>query len=388
MATMHFFKLILRNALRHKLRTTLTVLGLVVAFLSFGLLQTIVGAWYAGAEGAAPNRLITRNAVSLTVPLPLHYREKIRGVEGVKGVAAANWFAGVYQEPKNFFPQFAVDPVPYFAMFPQYRIDPDDFRAFLRDRKGAVVGRKLAQTYGFKVGDVVPLKGTIFPGNWEFVVRAIYEPGEAKTDTSQFFFHWDYLNETLKQRSPTRANQVGIFVVEVTDVDRAATVSEAIDKQFKNSIAETLTETEQAFQIGFVKQTEAIVIAIRIVSFVVIFIFLAVMANTMAMTARERMSEYATLKALGFPPAFVARLIFGESLAIAGLGCAIGVALTFPVGDWFARKMGTLFPVFEVSNQTVLLQLACALAVGSIAAVLPALRAARVRIVEGLRAIG
>src|ERR671912_1634742 len=134
---MHFFKLILRNTLRHKLRTTLTVLGLVVAFLSFGLLQSIVDAWYHGAEAAAPNRLITRNAVSLTIPLPVHYREKVRAVDGVKSVAGANWFAGVYQEPKNFFPQFAVEPVPYFAMFPEYRIAEDEFRAFVRDRKGA-----------------------------------------------------------------------------------------------------------------------------------------------------------------------------------------------------------------------------------------------------------
>jgi putative ABC transport system permease protein len=352
------------------------------------LLQTIVDAWYHGAEAAAPNRLITRNAVSLTIPLPLHYREKVRAVDGVKTAAAANWFAGVYQDPKNFFPQFAVEAVPYFSMFPEYRVPPDEFRAFLRDRKGAIVGRKLAQTYGFKIGDAVPLKGTIFPGNWEFVVRGIYDAGEAKTDTSLFFFHWDYLNETIRQRVPLRANQVGIFVVEVSDVERAATVSEDIDRQFRNSIAETLTETEQAFQIGFVKQTEAIVVAIRIVSFVVIFIILAVMANTMAMTARERLSEYATLKALGFPPRYVAALIFGESLALAALGCGVGIALTFPVGEWFASQMGTLFPVFEVSDWTVALQIVCALAVGTIAAALPARRAARIRIVDGLRAIG
>lgn len=385
---MHFLKLILRNTLRHKLRTGLTVLGFVVAFLSFGLLQTIVDAWYAGAEGAAPDRLITRNAVSLMVPLPLHYREKIRAVEGVKTVAAANWFAGVYQDPKNFFPQFAIDPVPYFSMFPEYRIPEDEMRAFLRDRKGAVVGRKLAQTHGWKVGDAIPLKGTIFPGNWEFVVRAIYDAGEAKTDTSQFFFHWAYLNETMRLRAPQRANLVGIFVIAVADVDRAAEISETIDQQFENSIAETLTETEQAFQIGFVKQTESIVIAIRIVSFVVIFIILAVMANTMAMTARERMSEYATLKALGFAPSYVGSLIYGESLAIACIGCALGMGLTFPIGDWFATQMGTLFPVFEVSSQTLLLQIVCAIAVGVVAAALPAYRAARVRIVEGLRAIG
>jgi putative ABC transport system permease protein len=385
---MHFLKLILRNTLRHKLRTGLTILGFVIAFLSFGLLQTIVDAWYAGAEGAAPDRLITRNAVSLVVPLPVHYREKIRGIDGVKTVAAANWFAGVYQEPKNFFPQFAVDPVPYFSMFPEYRIPEDEFKAFLRDRKGAIVGRKLAQTHGWKIGDAIPLKGTIFPGNWEFVVRAIYDAGEAKTDTSQFFFHWTYLNESMRTRAPLRANQVGIFVIAVTDVDRAASVSEAIDAQFRNSVSETRTETEQAFQIGFVKQTEAIVVAIRIVSFVVIFIILAVMANTMAMTARERISEYATLKALGFAPGYVGSLIFGESLAIALLGCVIGVGLTFPTGAWFSKQMGTLFPVFEVSTETIALQFACAVAIGAIAAALPARRAARVRIVEGLRAIG
>ncbi|MGZ8267459.1 MAG: ABC transporter permease [Burkholderiales bacterium] len=385
---MYFLRLISRNALRHKLRTGLTVLGLVVAFLSFGLLQSIVDAWYHGADAAAPNRLITRNAVSLTVPLPVHYRERVRAVEGVASVAAANWFAGVYQDPKNFFPQFAVEPRPYFAMYPEYRIPDEQFQTFLRDRKGAIIGRKLADTYGFRIGDTVPLKGTIFPGNWDFTVRAIYDAGEAKTDTSLFFFHWEYLNETTRKRAPARADQVGIFMVEVADVERAAAVSEAIDKQFKNSLAETLTETEQAFQIGFVKQTEAIVIAIRIVSFVVIFIILAVMANTMAMTARERLGEYATLKALGFGPKFVAGLIYGESFAIAAVGCTIGIALTFPVGKWFASQMGTLFPVFGVSDETVLLQIVCALAVGAIAAALPARRAARVRIVEGLRAIG
>lgn len=385
---MHLLKLILRNTLRHKLRTLLTVLGLLVAILSFGLLQTVVDAWYSGANNAAPDRLVTRSSVSLMVPLPVHYREKIRALDGVRSVAAANWFAGVYQEPKNFFPQFAIDAVPYLAMYPEYRIPEDQMVDFLRDRKGAVVGRKLADTYGFRVGDTVPLKGTIFSGNWEFVVRAIYDGATPRTDTSQFFFHWDYLNESVRTRAPQRADQVGVFVVRVADISRAAETSRAIDTQFSNSAVETLTETEQAFQIGFVKQTEAIVIAIRIVSFVVIFIILAVMANTMAMTARERMAEYATLKALGFGPGFLGGLIFGESLAIAGAGTLLGVALTFPVADWFARQMGTLFPVFEVSASTVQLQLACAAVVGIAAAVLPALRAARVRIVDGLRAAG
>jgi putative ABC transport system permease protein len=383
-----FLKLILRNALRHKLRTALTVLGLVVAILSFGLLQTVVGAWYAGADSAAPTRLVTRNAISLVFPLPISYRDKIRAVDGVRAVSYANWFAGVYQDPKNFFPQFAVEPRTYFDMYPDYRVPPDDFAAFLRDRKGAVIGRKLANTHGLKVGDVMPLRGTIFPGTWEFTVRAIYDGAEAKTDTSQMFFHWEYLNESVKKRSRNRADQVGIFLVDVLDADRAAEVSHAIDALFKNSLAETLTETERAFQIGFVKQTEALVVAIRLVSYVVIVIILAVMANTMAMTARERLGEYATLKALGFSPAYVAALILGESISIAAIGAAIGIALTFPVGDWFAAQVGTLFPVFEVSGQTVALQIACALGVGVLAAIVPGRRAATVKIVDGLRAIG
>jgi putative ABC transport system permease protein len=374
--------------LRHKLRTGLTVLGLIVAVLAFGLLQTVVDAWYAGANSAAPNRLVTRNAVSLVFPMPLHYREKIRAVPGVAGVAAFNWFGGYYQDPKNFFAQFGIEPLPFLKMYPEYRIPEDELRAFLRDRKGAIVGRKLADRYGFRIGDTIPLQGTIYPGLWTFTVRAIYDGADAKVDASQLLFHWEYLNETMKQRSPRRGDQVGIFMVQVTDPQRSAEVGQAIDALFKNSLAETLTETEKAFQLGFVAMTEAIVVGIRIVSFVVIFIILAVMANTMAMTARERTPEYATLKALGFGPGYVARLVFGESVAIALTGAVLGIALTFPVAGWFGVEMGTFFPVFQVSGQTVALQLACALAVGIAAALLPGRTAARVRIVEGLRAIG
>lgn len=385
---MFLLRLILKNALRHRLRTLLTLLGLIVAVVAFGLLQTVVGAWYAGAEGASSARLVTRNAISLVFPLPLTYRQKLKSVDGVRAVSNANWFGGIYKEAKNFFPQFAVDAASYFPLYPEYRMAEDQFKAFLRDRKGAVVGRKLAATYGFALGDAVTLKGTIFPGNWEFTVRAIYDGRSAGTDTSQFFFHWDYLNETLKQTVPRRANSVGVYVLEIGDPARAAEVSRAVDEQFRNSIAETLTETEKAFQLSFVSMTEAIVVAIRAVSFLVIFIIMAVMANTMAMTARERIAEYATLKALGFGPGFVALLIGGESLAIALGGAALGIALTFPVADAFAALMGSLFPVFRVSAATVLMQLACGLLVGTVAALFPGWRAARVRIVDGLRSIG
>lgn len=381
-------KLILRNATRHKLRTLLTLLGLVVAILAFGLLSTVVDAWYAGAAGASTARLITRNSISLVFPLPPSYEQKIRQVDGVSRVSIANWFGGVYQEPKNFFPQFAVEAQNYFDLYPEFIIDPAAKRDFLRDRKGAVVGRKLADTYGFKVGDGVTLKGTIFPGNWDFVVRAIYEGRDNTVDTSQFFFQWDYLNETMKRLAPRRANQVGLYVVELANPGRAAEISREIDAQFANSLAETLTETEKAFQLSFVSMTEAIVVAIRLVSYLVIFIILAVMANTMAMTARERSAEYATLKALGFPPRFIVGLIVGESVAIATLGGFIGILLTYPVARAFAEKVGSLFPVFNVSIQTVALQVACSLIVGLVAASVPGRKAARLSIVDGLRAIG
>jgi putative ABC transport system permease protein len=384
----YYLKLILRNALRHKLRTGLTMLGIFVAILAFGLLRTIVEAWFAGAESASSTRLVTRNAISLVFPLPITYQDRIRQVSGVTGISHANWFGGVYITEKNFFPQFAVDARSYFALYPEYLIAQDQMKAFLYDRKGCVIGRKLAETYGLKIGDVVPLRGTIFPGNWEFVVRAIYDGKEARTDTSQFFFHWDYLNETLKKTVPRRANSVGVYVVGVDQADRVAEIAAAIDATFRNSLAETLTETEKAFQLGFVAMTEAIVIAIRMVSFLVIFIIMAVMANTMAMTARERIAEYATMKALGFGPVRIAALIFGESLAISFVGAAAGIAATFPVAAWFAQKMGTLFPVFDVSTGTALFQLGAAAIVGIVAAVVPSFRAARVRIVDGLRNIG
>ena len=379
--------LTLRNALRHRLRTGLTALGIVVAVLAFGLLSTVVDAWYAGSEAASSARLVTRNAVSLAVPLPVSHRARILAVDGVKRVAAANWFGGVYIAERNFFPQFAVQAEDYFPLYPEYRIAEAQWKDWLRDRKGALVGRKLADTWGWKPGDVVPLRGTIYPGTWEFVVRAVYDGAEAKTDTAQFFLHWDYLNERVRQVLPSRADGVGVYVIGIDEPDRAAEISLAVDAQFRNSLAETLTETEKAFQLGFVSMVETIVVAVRVVSFLVIFIIMAVMANTMAMSARERLPEYATLKALGFRPRHVAMLVFTESMGIALAGGALGIALTFPVAAWFGSAVGSILPVFVVEGRTVAMQAACAAVVGVVAALAPALGAARVRVVDGLRAV-
>jgi putative ABC transport system permease protein len=380
--------LVLRNAFRHKLRTALTMLGIVVAITAFGLLRTIVDAWYAGANASSGARLVTRSAVSLVFPLPLTYAQKIRQVPGVRAVSWANWFGGIYVSERNFFPQFAVDAPSYLDLYPEFILPPLERKAFLADRKGAIVGRKLAEQYGFAIGDPIPLRGTIYAGTWTFTLRGIYDGADQGTDTSAMYFHFDLLNETIRKLYPRRGDQAGVFVVQLDDPGRAAEVSSAIDAMFRNSLAETLTETEKAFQLSFVAMTEAILLAIQAVSFVVIVIIMAVMANTMAMTARERGAEYATLKALGFSNGFVAMLIFAESVGIALIGALAGIALTFPLADAFAERMGTLFPIFFVSEETVLMQLAAAAIVGVVAATLPAWRTARIRIVDGLRAIG
>jgi putative ABC transport system permease protein len=379
--------LVLRNALRHKLRTTLTVTGIVIAIAAFGLLRTIVDAWYAGANASSSARLVTRNSVSLVFPMPLSYAPKIRQVEGVTGVAWANWFGGIYVSERNFFAQFAINPT-YLDLYPEFVLSDAERRAFAADRVGAIAGRKLADKYGWKVGDQIPLRGTIYPGTWTFNLRGIYEGAEEGTDTSTFYFHYDYLNEAVKRRFPRSADQAGVFIEQLRNPDAAAAVSQAIDGTFRNSLAETLTETEKAFQLGFVAMSEAILLAIQAVSYVVIVIIMAVMANTMAMTARERYGEYATFKALGFANGFVALLIFAESIGIALLGGALGIALTFPAAQAFVSTVGSILPSFKVTEETVVLQALAALAIGLVAAAIPAWRAARVRIVDGLRAIG
>ena len=386
---MFFLKLVFRNAFRARLRAGLTVLGLVIALAAFGLLQTVVQAWYAGADAASPTRLVTRNSISLVFPLPIYYRDKIRAIDGVRAVATSNWFGGVWRDERSFFAQFAVDSPQYFAMYPEFAFEPGQWADFLRDRRGAAVGRQLADLYGFKVGDRLPLRGTIYPGNHEFTVRAIYEGRDEVTITRQMYFHYDYLNEYLKARAPRAANNVGVFVVDVTDAARVADVARTIDAEFANSLAETLTETEKAFQLSFVAMVETIVQVISSVSYIVIVIILAVAANTMAMTARERLAEYATLKALGFGPPFVARLILAESLVIAAIGGAIAIALTPLIAAGFFNSVGrTVFARFEVEPSTYLLQAAAALALGLLAALVPMVRSARVKIVDGLRHVG
>jgi len=383
---MFLFRLLLKNAFRHRLRTLLTMVGLVVAICAFGLLRTIVDAWYNGADATSSTRLITRNAISLTFPLPLNYAERIRAVEGVSRISWANWFGGIYITERNFFPQFAVDAESYLSLYPEFKISEEERQAFLRDRQGCVIGAKLARKFGWKVGDTIPLRGTIYPGTWTFTVRAIYHGADAKTDEQQMLIHWKLVAESVRKRlGNDAADKVGVYVVGIKEPSEAAAISQHVDGLFRNSLGETLTETEKAFQLSFVAMSETILVAIQAVSFIIVLIIMAVMANTMTMTARERLAEYATLKALGFSPSFVVKLLFGESMMIALIGGALGVAATFPLAHAFVGVTGTLFPVFKISSVTLLLQMLASLGVGAIAAAWPAWRMSRIDIVQGLR---
>lgn len=385
---MELIKLIVRNTGRHRLRSLLTILGMAVAILAFCLLRTVVDAWYAGVAGASPNRLVTRNAVSLIFPMPISYKQKILQVPGVSKVTYANWFGGVYVDEKQFFPRMAVGAESFFDLFPEFIVPPDQLRAFMNQRNACIAGRKLIDKYGWKIGDAIPLTGNIYPGEWRFVLRGIYRGASKSTDETQFFFRWDYLDEALKKTSPFRSGQAGWYVVQIENPVESQDVSQAIDALFKNSSAETLTETEKAFQLGFVAMTDAIVISIRIVSFVVIGVILMVLANTMAMTARDRMSEYAVLKTLGFGNTFLFLLIAGESITIAMCGGILGMGLTFPTAAVFSKELGTLRPIFHVGWVTLLMGSGVTVGIGLLSALLPAWRATRVEIAEALRHIG
>ena len=381
-------KILLRNAARHRLRTVLTVAGTAVAILAFVLLQTVVDAWYSGVAASSANRLVTRNAISLLFPLPIHYRDRIRQVDGVASVSYGSWFGGYYQDPKNFFVNLAMEPASYLALYPEYRLSEEERAAFLRDRRGAIVGRKLSDRFGWKVGDTVPLKGTVFPGDWPVTVRGVYRGRDRNTDETLLLFHWEYLNETLRKTDPGRVDQVGIYVIGLARPEGAAAASVAIDSLFASSAAETLTESEQAFLLGFVSMSETILVATRVVALVVIATLLAVVGNTMAMSVRERIGEYAVLKTLGFGAGRVAASILGESVLITLLGGALGVGLAFPVTGRFAVLVGSFFPNFAVEPRTVLEALGAAVLVGIAAAALPARQAVRVRVAEALGRVG
>ena len=379
---MKYRHLVLANLLRKKIRTSLTAGSFAAALFLFGILAVVRGAFHQGLEVAGADRLVVVNKVSIIQPLPLSYRDRLLRIPGVTQVTFANWFGGVYQDERNFFPQFAIDRETYRQMFAEFVIPDGQWQAFLADREGCIVGQALAERFKWKLGDRIPIKGTIFPGTWEFNIRGIYRGRRAQDDATQFWFRWDYLDE----RSTYRKGFVGWYTVRIANPDDAVRVVRAIDEEFVNSPWETKTDTEKAFAASWVKQMGNIEFLILTIGSVVFFTLLLVTGNTMAIAVRERVRELAVLKAVGFSDRFVLILVMAETMVVAALGGGIGLLLAklFTLQGDPTRG---LLPFFYLPPHAIVLGFALAGAVGLMAGILPALTAMRLRVVDALRRV-
>jgi putative ABC transport system permease protein len=326
--------------------------------------------------------LVVVNKVSIIQPLPLSYRDKLLRIPGVTQVTFANWFGGVYQDERNFFPQFAIDRETYHQMFPEFVIPGDQWQAFLADREGCIVGEGLADRFEWKLGDRIPVRGTIFPGAWEFNIRGIYRGTRPQDDTAQFWFRWDYLDE----RTPYRKGFVGWYTVRIANPDDAVRVVQAIDGGFANSPWETKTDTEKAFAASWVKQMGNIEFLILSIGGVVFFTLLLVTGNTMAIAVRERVRELAVLKAVGYSDRFALVLVVAETILVAAVGGGIGLVLAklFTLRGDPTRG---LLPFFYLSPNAIVVGFVLALAVGLMAGIVPAVSAMRLRVVDALRRV-
>lgn len=381
---MSFLRLVWANLMRRKLRTTLTMLSVFVAFFLFGMLCTISEAFSAGVNLAGADRLVTRHKVSLIMTLPITYGARMRALPGVDATAHWTWFGGAYQDdPKNFFGNFPVVPEEFFDLHPEYSLPQAEREAWARTRTGAIVGRSLAERFKWKVGDRVPLISPIWPrageGAWEFDIVGIYDGAQKQTDTSNMFFRYDYFDEARAQGK----GSVGWYMVRVKDPDQATEVAAAIDAEFANSPYETKTEPEGAFAQSFLEQIGSIGTILLAVLSAVFFTILLVAGNTMAQAVRERVPELAILKTLGFKDGTVLWLVLVESVLLVGIGGLLGMALARAILPALASRAQGMLPA-TIPAQTWLLGLGLIVLIGLVVGVLPALRAKRLKIVDAL----
>jgi putative ABC transport system permease protein len=380
-----FLPLIWGNLKRRKLRSLLTILCILVAFILYGYLAAISRALDQGVSVAGADRLLTRQKVSITQPLPESYKLRIARIPGVKAATFLTWFGGIYQDPKNFFGQMAVDPDEFLDMYPEYVLPEVQRQAWLRIRDGAVVGRRTANRFGWKIGDRIPLQATVWRKKsgepmWEFEIVGIYDGATKATDDTNFYFRYDYFDESRRLAK----GWVGWYAVRVSDPDEAAAAAERIDEEFANSPSETKTETEGAFLRGWARQIGDITTIMVAILSAVFFTILLVAGNTMAQSVRERTDELGVLKAVGFTSAQVLGLVLGESCFLAALGGSIGLAVAWVLISAGDPTKGAL-PIFYFPTENVALGLALILALGFAAGILPAAQAMRLRVADALR---
>ena len=379
---MKFLHLVLANLGRHKRRTILTTASVALALFLFASLRTVVTTLDAAARFGSVRRLVSTNATGIVFPLPLSYANKLRGVPGVEAVSWANWFGGRYGDNKRFFAQFAVDPESYLEMYPEISLPEDQKQAFLRERSSAIIGRRLVEVFGWRLGQDVTIQGTIFPGDWTFTIRGIYTPTDAVINDDMLLFRHDYLEERLG-----RPGISGWYVIRIDDANHAAQIARTIDIQFRNSTAATKTGTEQAFNASFATMWGNVSLLMGTIGLAVVFAILLVTANAMMMSSRERTREVAVLKTIGFSDRTVFGLVMLEAAAIALTGALLGLG-----GAKFLYKAtnfngGGFLPGFDVTTDTLLLGATVALLLMLASGLVPAVRAARLPVVQALRRV-
>jgi putative ABC transport system permease protein len=383
---MKYLPLLWRSLFRRKVRTIFTLLVVLVVFTLYGFLVAIEAAFGMGVELAGAERLIMTHRMSIIQLLPESYLERIRATPGVVDACHQTFFGGIYQDARNFFMQMPVDPECILRMYPEFVLPEAQKKAWLADRQGAIVGRETAEKFGWKVGDRIPIQATIWrkkdnTAGWEFNLDGIYDGVEQGTDKTQFFFHYKYFDEA---RLFGEGN-VGWYVIRIANASKSAPIGAALDVQFANSPAETKTTTEKAFVQAFANQVGNIALIVRSIIAMAIFIILLVTANTMAESVRERTSELAVLKTLGFTDGRVLALVLVESCLIAGVGGFLGLAVAGAIVPRIPT--GSMLPKLYVPTGSLGLGIALVFGLGLVSGLFPALRAMRLRIVDALRRV-
>lgn len=382
---MKYIGLVWRSVWRKKIRTSLTILSVLVAFLLFALLSAIAYAFRAGADVAAADRLVVIDKISLINPLPVSYQNRIAATEGVAAVTNVSWFGGYYQEPRNQFPQFPTEPYAYFAMYPELEIPPEQLEAFAKNRTGAVIGQEIAEQYDIEVGDRIPLISTIWPNaeggqNWEFDIEGIFRSTDSRGSSAYMLMQYDYFDETRQFGKGT----VGWYTIRVEPDADPVEIANTIDTQFANSPSETETSTEAAFAQSFAKQFGNIQLIVTLILGAVFFTLLLVAGNTMSQSVRERISELAVMKTLGFSDTSVLGVVLAESILIMLIGGLIGLGIGWVLVQGAAQQMGAMLPGIYLAPQALLVGLAVMLGAGILAGIFPALKAMRLSIIDAL----
>jgi putative ABC transport system permease protein len=382
---MKFIGLILKSARRSKRRTALTVLSVAIAVFLFASLRAILDGFNAAADASSSTRIVTIRSTSLIFSMPTSHGETIRNTPGVRDITWANWFGGIYKDPRNFFAQFAIEPESYLRMYPEIQLTGEEKRAFLDDRTGSIVGDGLAKRFGWKLGDRIVLQvgiPTYGTQDFTFTIRGVYRAASNAVDNQSMFFQWKYADE----RSIVKG-QVGWYVAQINDPDQAARVATAIDRQFANTPNETKTDTERQFQSSFASMFGNLSLLLGSIALAVVITTLFVAANTMAMSVRERTTEIAVMRTLGFPARMIFLFIAGEALLMSVAGGLLGALLAHAIVNGDLLAVSSFIPAFGVSGKNVATGVALSALIGVLAGIVPATMASRLRIVDALRRI-